>query len=192
MAIIKKIIISLIFLQLQLITFSQNKVITYAPMGIVNKLRLKYEFKINDQFSSGTFFNLYYVTYAGPRLDPFIRIYPAGQAPKGLYLQGKAMLGYFSSNVNYSYIAGNDTINHKQQTNIPTYGAGIGIGYQFIFGRKKKPMDLFIGFQFLKYTGPQTIFVNNREYYTDYDFRWYITGPGSFLNANFGIGYSFN
>lgn len=160
-------------------------------MGVVTKLRIKYESALNTQLSTGSYFNLYYIFYRGLRVDPFIRLYPNGKAPKGLFLQGKAVAGYFNKNIDYMYIAGNDSIHHKKNTSFFSYGAGLGIGYQFIFKRSHKPLELFLGFQYSKYTAPKTIFIDNKEYYTNDDLFWYVYGPGSFLNANFGIGFTF-
>lgn len=129
--------------------------------------------------------------YQGIRVDPFIRLYPNGKAPKGLFLQGKVIGGYFSKNIEYMYRAGADSITANKKTSFFTYGAGFGLGYQFIFGRSHKPLELFLGFQYSKYEAPATIFIDNKEYYTSDDYLWYTFGPGSFLNANFGIGFTF-
>ena len=178
-------------------SFSQKHNISFSP-GMTNKIRLKYETTLNSQLSAGTFLNFYYAnlfyldTYNGLRLDPFVRIYPNGKAPKGIYLQAKGIVGYFNSNIKYYYTSGLDTISKKQSPKFFTYGAGFGLGYQFIMGRNKtRSMELFFGVQYSKLNVPLNIYDNNKEYYTDDDYLWYTFGPGSFLNGNFGIGYSF-
>lgn len=184
--------------------FSQNKVITFAPVGLTSKIRVKYESKINNEITAGSYFNLYYLLYRGLRLDPFIRLYPNGKAPKGMFIQGKLVGGVFNKNIEYlyTYITIDNTwfgysdttvheVTHKNNTTFLTYGAGIGIGYQFIFGRSQKPLELYIGFQYSKYTPATTILYENKEYYTYDDQLWYTLGAGSFLNASFGIGFTF-
>ena len=179
------------FVALSFSTIAQTQVITFAPMGLVNKFRMKYENVLNGNFTSGLYFNAYYAYFKGIRFDPFIRLYPADKAPKGFYIQAKAVVGYFNSNLVYDYQDMVDTLSFKQKKNFSTYGGGIGIGYQFLVGKGQMPIDLFLGFQYSKFTAPQTAVYNSKTYTTSDDLIWYFTGPGSFLNCNFGIGFSF-
>ncbi|NCO54469.1 MAG: hypothetical protein GW876_03570 [Bacteroidetes bacterium] len=179
------------FVALSFSTIAQTQVITFAPMGLVNKFRMKYENVLNGNFTSGLYFNAYYAYFKGIRFDPFIRLYPADKAPKGFYIQAKAVVGYFNSNLVYDYQDMVDTLSFKQKKNFSTYGGGIGIGYQFLVGKGQMPIDLFLGFQYSKFTAPQTSVYNGKTYTTSDDVIWYFTGPGSFLNCNFGIGFSF-
>jgi hypothetical protein len=152
---------------------------------------MKYERSLNENISAGSYINVYYAFFKGVRFDPFVRIYPIGNAPKGFYIQGKAVVGFFNSNMDYSFKSVNDTISLKVFKSFPTYGAGLGIGYQFLVGKGEMPIDLFLGFQYSKFTAPQTVIKDGVECSTADDVIWYFTGPGSFLNANFGIGFSF-
>ncbi|MBI5540867.1 MAG: hypothetical protein HY951_12460 [Bacteroidia bacterium] len=172
-------------------TFAQKNVVTFAPMGFVDKLRIKYERNLNENISAGAYINAYYMHFKGFRLDPIVRLYPTGSAPKGFYIQGKAVIGYFNSKMDYTYESVTDTLTISSQRSFPTYGAGLGIGYQFLVGGGEMPIDLFLGFQYSKFTAAQTIYIDGFEYTTLDDVLWYFTGPGSFLNANFGIGFSF-
>jgi len=196
---LNKLVIIIGFFALTYTSFSQTQLITFAPMGLVNKFRVKYEYALNENLSAGTYFNGYYMIFKGVRLDPFVRLYPTGSAPKGFYIQVKAVVGYFNSNFAYDYsyhtqVNGKDTtitLTEKRSKSFPTYGAGLGIGYQFLVGKHKMPIDLFLGFQYSKFTAPQTVLKDGVEYTTADDVIWCFTGPGSFLNANFGIGFSF-
>lgn len=179
-------------------SIAQTQIITFAPHGLINKVRIKYENVLNENMTIGAYFNAYYVYFKGFRVDPFIRLYPTGKAPKGFYIQAKVLVGYFNSNLGYDYsyikqIGGKDTtitLTETQNKNFSTYGGGLGVGYQFLIA-KKMPLDIFIGFQYSKFTAQQTIIHNNLTYTTPDDVLWYLTGPGSFLNCNLGIGFSF-
>ena len=189
------------FVALSFSTIAQTQVITFAPMGLINKFRMKYENVLNGNFTSGLYFNAYYAYFKGIRFDPFIRLYPADKAPKGFYFQAKALVGYFNADIaydyTYEYIALNgdtvsNTLTEKRNKSFSTYGGGIGIGYQFLVGKGQMPLDIFIGIQlFSKFTAPQTIVYDGNTYTTLDDLIWILTGPGSFLNCNFGIGFSF-
>ena len=183
------------FIAITLSTIAQTNLVTFAPMGIVNKFRIKFERNLNENVSTGLYFNGYFngipVAFRGIRVDPFIRLYPTGKAPKGFYIQGKAVMGYFSSNMEYEYLTLTDTLSLKSLKSFPTYGAGLGLGYQFLIGRGEMPIDLFLGFQYSKFTAPQIVLKDGNEYATANDVDWYLFGPGSFFNANFGIGFSF-
>jgi hypothetical protein len=175
--------------------FSQKQIITFSPQGLVNKIRVKYESPINKNLSIGSYLNLYYMYFKGVRIDPFVRFYLAGKAPKGIYIQGKLVAGYFNSNIEYEYekITQTDTstVTIKERKSFLSFGGGMGLGYQFIIGKPGFPLDLYLGFQNTRFLAPQTIIKDNITYETSYDSDWYITGPGSFLNMNFGIGFSF-
>jgi hypothetical protein len=192
---IQKYFIVVTFLIMSLSVFAQKQLITFAPMGFVDKLRLKYERTTSDNISYGTFLNVYYFNFKGIRLDPFVRFYPKGKAPKGVYIQGKAVVGIFYSKIKYEYeqIIGTDTttLASTESETFTTYGGGLGLGYQFIIGRSELPMDLFLGFQYSKFGAPASVIINNNRYETLDDATWYMTGPGSIFNMNFGIGFSF-
>ncbi len=188
---IKKIFLIIGFFALSFSIIAQTQIITFAPQGLVNKFRMKYENVINENMTVGTYFNAYYMVFKGIRVDPFIRLYPTGKAPNGFYIQAKVIVGYFSSTLQYDYEDMIDTLHIKQNKSFSTYGGGLGIGYQFLVGKGQMPIDLFLGFQYSKFTAPQTVVYDGKTYTTLDDVLWYFTGPGSFLNCNFGIGFSF-
>jgi hypothetical protein len=192
---IKKCIIVITFFAISFSIFAQKQLITFSPMGFVDKLRVKYERSSSDNVSLGSFINIYYAGFKGIRLDPFIRFYPAGKAPKGFYIQAKAIVGVFYSKIEYDFdqIVGTDTttlVSNKSETFL-TYGAGLGLGHQFLMGKSEVPLDIFLGFQYSKFGAPESVIIDNNRYETMDDAVWYMTGPGSILNMNFGIGFSF-
>lgn len=196
---IKSTLVILVFFILSIYTNAQTQIITFAPQGLVNKIRVKYENVLNENITIGAYFNAYYMLYKGIRVDPFVRLYPTGKAPKGFYIQAKAVVGYFNSDLAYDYsyitqVGGTDTtitLTENSKKSFSTYGGGMGIGYQLLVGKGQMPIDFFLGFQYSKFTAPQTIINNGRTYTTSDDVIWYFTGPGSFLNCNIGIGFSF-
>lgn len=188
---IKKIIIVLGFFVISVSAISQTTVVTFAPLGFINKFRAKYEVSLNNNISTGTYLNIYYLIFKGVRLDPMVRIYPAGNAPKGFYIQGKAVAGFFNSNIEYTYERELDTLRFSENKSFPTFGGGLGMGYQFLIGKHKFPMDIYLGFQYSKFSAPTSAFKDNMKYETTDDALWYLTGPGSFFNMNVGIGFTF-
>lgn len=172
-------------------SYSQNKVICFSPAGVVNKLRLKYEVSKNDYSGFGFFSSLYYGRFKGFRLEAFYRLYPSRTAPEGFYIQAKISGGYFWSDINYYYIAQADTFSMKYPREFLSPGAGTGLGYQFIYGKKNRAIDLFFGIHYSGFTISRTFLLDNRNYFTEDGFIWYVTGPGSFLNGYFGFGFLF-
>ena len=170
-----------------MVSMAQTNVITLAPLGIVNKFRVKYECKLTDNITVGAFANCYYGVYKGFRADPFIRIYTSGKAPQGFYLQAKACIGSFSKNVQYS----NSTDTTSIKRTWLTYGGGMACGYQCLLGKSKIPLDIMFGFAYSPFTAPRSIIVNESKLNTSDQILWGFTGPGSFLNASFEIGFAF-
>ena len=179
--------IAMIIAGSSMVSMAQTNVITLAPLGIVNKFRVKYECKLTDNITVGAFANCYYGVYKGFRADPFIRIYTSGKAPQGFYLQAKACIGSFSKNVQYS----NSTDTTSIKRTWLTYGGGMACGYQCLLGKSKIPLDIMFGFAYSPFTAPRSIIVNESKLNTSDQILWGFTGPGSFLNASFEIGFAF-
>ena len=79
----KKYLFLILFL-VSLHSFSQNvqetksspysrNIITVSPLGIVNKVRVKYERALDKNFSIGTFVSYHYRKYNGLQVAPFGR-----------------------------------------------------------------------------------------------------------------------
>ncbi|HOU97827.1 MAG TPA: DUF3575 domain-containing protein [Bacteroidales bacterium] len=169
----------------------QIKTLTVAPLGLVNKVRVKYEQQLSfKEMSMGSYFNVYYAYFQGIRLDPFVRFYFFSDELKGLYLQLKVMGGIFQNDLEYKYYTTTDTLSVKQMTNYYTFGGGPALGYQWYIN-SKIPLDVFVGFNLNKWTAPNSVIKNNIRYELFDDALWYVTGPGSIFHMHVGIGVKF-
>ena len=190
-------------------------VIRFSPFGVVNKVRLQYEYALTDNVSAGAIGSYYYALFPGIKLEPFARYYLTNTpAPEGLYLQAKAVGGRFSSRLGYvavtehyneagefsHFSASADDIIKKRQ--FTTGGAGIAIGYQALLGKENRvSIDFNLGAQYVHY--PKEIrkfreeaIVDGKRQVTTYtpDFAdkvWTYTGPGAYFNPMLSFGYSF-
>lgn len=172
-------------------TVHRPVVISYAPAGFVNKIRFKSEFPVSSRVSTGAFVSLYYFTFRGPEVEPYLRWYVSEDYPEGFYVQLKASAGYYSSRMEFTHMVSDSlTMTVKQTHSFPAFGAGIAFGYQYVT-RKQRLFDFFAGYKNVPFAGPDHIFENGMAYRTDSDFLWYAIGPGSYFNGHFGIGYSF-
>ncbi len=171
--------------------FSQVRVVTVAPLGLVNKFRVKYEQQMNSKdISLGTYLNIYYGYFEGARVDPFIRFYFFSENLRGLYLQLKVMGGFFQSNLEYKYYGTVDTLSTKKMTGFSSFGGGPAVGYQWYIN-DKIPVDAFVGFNLSKMSAPTSILRDNQKYELYDDALWYVTGPGSIFHFHVGIGFKF-
>lgn len=173
-------------------TTADNPIIlSYAPAGIVNKIRIKAEFPLSEKLSTGAFVSYHYAYFKGPVIEPFLRMYISDECPKGFYMQFKVSAGYYSSKMEFIHIeADSTTTTIKQKHSFPGFGAGLAFGYQYIT-RKGGLFDFFVGYKLMPFLGPDFVNYQNSVYRTEDDFTWYILGPGSRINCHFGIGYSF-
>ncbi|MCX7955215.1 MAG: hypothetical protein N3A01_08530 [Bacteroidales bacterium] len=166
------------------------KVITVAPLGLVNKVRVKYESQLseNNCVTVGSFFNLYYGFYPGFRLDPFLRYYFFSEKLNNFYTILKIGVGYFLADLTYQHITStNDTLKYeKNNYKFFTYGLGVGLGYQWNIA-KNIIIDSFVNFNFFSFNAPKLITLNNLEYKLIH--FWHTTGPGAIINAHIGIGF---
>ena len=171
--------------------FENSVIISYAPAGFVSKVRMKAEFPISEKYSTGAFLSLYYLFFKGPEAEPFVRMYLSDEYPEGFYTQLKLSGGYFSSNMEFSHTFADSSVSSvKQNHSFPGIGIGLAFGYQYIT-RKQKHLDFFIGYKYMPFRGPDHVYVQGVTHRTEYDFYWYLIGPGSYFNGHFGIGYSF-
>ncbi|NSW44937.1 MAG: DUF3575 domain-containing protein [Bacteroidales bacterium] len=184
-----------IIILLTIIYFSslmgQVKTLTVAPLGLVNKVRIKYEQQLKRKdWSIGSYLNIYYAYFQGLRIDPFVRFYFFSENLKGLYLQLKLMGGIYQSNLEYHYYTSTDTLSTKHLTTFYNYGGGPAIGYQWYIN-DKIPLDVFAGFNINKMTAPRMILKDNQTYDLFDDVLWYSFGPGSIIHLHVGIGVRF-
>jgi len=172
-------------------SMGQIKTLTVAPLGFVNKVRIKYEQQLHrNDWSIGTYFNVYYAYFQGVRVDPFVRFYFFSDNLKGLYLQLKLMGGIYQSNLVYKYYTSTDTLTTKQLITFNMYGGGPALGYQWYIN-DKIPLDVFAGFNLNKMSAPKMILKDNQMYDLFDDVLWYSFGPGSIIHLHIGVGVRF-
>jgi hypothetical protein len=171
--------------------YDNQVIFSYAPAGFVSKIRVKFEIPLNTTISTGTFFNLHYLFFKGPEAEPFVRFYHSDEYPEGFYSQIKLSAGFFSSRMDYTHTFTDSTISTiERNSSFPGFGAGFAFGYQFLT-RRSKHFDFFLGFKYMPFLGKEYMYSDGLLYKTEYDFYWYLFGPGSRFNGHFGIGYSF-
>jgi len=169
---------------------SKKQIFSVAPIGLINKFRVKYEIQLNNAFSTGSFFNYYWGLFKGVRMDPFVRLYLGDESPKGIYIQAKFVVGYLNNSLVYTDINGNK-IDGDWFTN---GGAGINVGYQTLTGKNENwVIDINIGFKLVTpVTGSQNITTSGgNDAYVAENAIWYLSGPGSIFDGHIGIGYRF-
>ncbi len=187
----RKVAIGLCLLIMSTCLFSQKRNITIAPLGLINKVRIKYENQLKwKDISVGLYGNVYYSYFKGVRLDPFIRFYFFSEETKGLYLQLKPFFGFFQNKLEYKNYGNVDTLSFTKFTSYTTYGMGPAVGYQWFFNGNLL-LDIFVGFNYDKMVAPFTILKDNLQYDLFDDAEWYITGPGSIFHFHVGLGYKF-
>jgi hypothetical protein len=160
----------------------KKHIVTIAPFGFVNKFKIKYERVLTSKFTTGATFAQYYGTYPGTQFTGFSRLYFGNEAPDGLYLQGQVAV------FKHTYEIDEERPELKQT--FTSGGAGIGLGYQWLSGKKKNiVIDIMGGLKL--YNMPERKDEIEIEQEALQGISWYYTGPGSFFNGTIGIGYAF-
>ena len=167
----------------------KTQLISVAPIGLINKFRVKYERQINNDFTFGTYFNYYWGLYKGVRIDPIFRFYLGDEAPEGVYLQAKLVIGYFKNPFTYY----NDQGVYQDGYWFGNGGAGVNIGYQTLTGKSNNwVIDINVGFKIVSPVGnPNDYTYDGTDVNAIENGIWYLTGPGSIFDGHIGIGYVF-
>ena len=155
-----------------------NTIISFCPIGLLNKTRLQFETVISKNATLGITATYYDLAsfYRGFKFEPFIRYYFTGHAPGGLFGQANMALGQlyeteFSSNIP---VYGGTT------ETIKSIGYGGNLGYQWLLGNRHNfSICLSVGLQYFPY---------NKDH--DHSF-WYLSGPGAIFTPKFSIGCAF-
>lgn len=161
---------------------AQDKnIVTFSPLGLINKVKFKYEHSLNNNLSVGSFASMYWGLYPGLQIAPFGRYYFGEEGPEGVYLQAKLLAGF------HKYEIYDETNNYSNKS-FSSYGGGLGIGYQRLTGKNKNiAIDVAIGFKLMT---PPTH--NDNEIITDVNSGVYlVTGPGSLYDGLLSVGLSF-
>lgn len=162
-----------VLLASSMIASAQEKNLSFAPLGLINKVRLKYEAqsKNNLKQSAGSYFTLHYPLvglHTGVMIDPYMRFY-GKEDLTGPYFQPKIAFGYY-------WWASDDC----EDCGFATIGGGLAGGIQLALGEKKRTLlDMNIGIRYM-----HTIGVDG-----PHGLIWYWLGPGSILNPHLGLAF---
>jgi len=182
-----------------------KRIITFAPLGIGNKFRFRYEKALSKNFSIGTQITYYhgqsFSFYPGLHTELVGRYYLDATAPNGFYVFGQGGFAYHQLKVRYDTdinSLSSSTYGNFSQLEATGAIAGIGIGYQTTAGANDRfVIDYYFG---LKGTFMNTRMDTFKSYSnnnisssgTEIGMRtYYISGPGSILNCGFNLGFNF-
>lgn len=160
----------------------KGNIFTFSPLGLINKVKVKYERPLDDNVTLGSFAAWYYGFYPGVQIAPIVRYYFGNKSVNRFYLQAKVLFDYH--NIRFS------------ETTDPFFavGGGFSIGYQFFAsGDNFIALDIAIG---LKLVIPASnISTGSSGAYgfgniVDPELWWYVIGPGSVFDSLFSIGFA--
>ena len=148
-----------------------KNLITFAPLGIANKLRFRYERVVAKSYSIGLQVSTYYGLYPSYQALLVGRYYRAKEAPLGKYFMQQIGIG-----------------KHRyKNTDDYSSGAiiGIAVGNQTALDKEKRfTLDFYIGVK--------ATIMNDDAFSNDYDVsNWYSIGPGSIFNCGLNLGFRF-
>jgi hypothetical protein len=158
-------------------------IIEVGVFGLAPNIGLQLEKRLAPHFTLGVQAARYYKgSYRGYQAALLGRYYFQGQAPGGLYGQGQVGIYNHEGEIEAQMPGFHD----RSRTTLKGVGAGVGIGYQLLFGPQKRLVAnaaLGLKFYFIKNLG-----LCDCSYVGD----WYSVGqPGSLLDGQFGVGYAF-
>lgn len=199
-----------------------KKLFSIAPFSLFNKIKFQYERVLNNQISAGAGGYLFYNDYLNSDkifgngfkkkggVNAFIRWYPIGKAPTGIYFQSKMAMHYCSNSVNYYQYqtvvdtswGGNYSYQQISDTKTIEHSYGIFVGSIDLGGQwliaNRVPIDISIGLkaavaEHVSFNSEETIqgeVYSREEYY--YQPRLSSVGmPGFPIGMNFNVGIAF-
>lgn len=159
-------------------------IIRLAPTGLIDKIRLHYEYVAGQRMTFGTIGTYYYPNniFPGIKGEIYLRIYFAPKAPEGWYFQPAIAAGLHQFN----------STTLKLSNSFEAKGGTASIGFQTLMGKKKSiPMDFNIGVQLYGFSNDSAIKPGNGYDVFKLVFGWFVTGPGALVTPKFSIGYAF-
>ncbi|MFQ3575570.1 MAG: DUF3575 domain-containing protein [Cytophagales bacterium] len=172
--------------------------IKFHPLWTFSKIRFQYENVRNERTTIGVLGSLHYAWFKGIQIGPQLRYYfGKHDAPKGAYLQLQAQV--FSMQCTHTFFVNyaNYQDEFTQTKRASGYGAGFGIGKQWLLGNHENiVIDLMFGLKYHRIPANAFFFSHtdkNGVYHEDDSPRnvWYVLGPGSIFNNHLGIGILF-
>jgi len=188
-----------------------SHIFTLAPLGLINKIRIRYEYVASKRMTYGAQASYYFSSnyFPGIQILGIAKYYGANSDnPFGNYIMAQLGMAFHHETVyegpfNYpipgSY---NQYAPYNYSHKVSSYGLiyGIGIGRQRYLGRKKRLiLDCYMGIRgFLMNHKLNEYYIENKSYdpkglfngkkYIDNQF----TDLGNFFGSEFGVGGIFN
>jgi len=160
----------------------QKQNLIKLSIGVINKVRLGYEYPLNEKFSVGGVVDYYYGEFPGIKLEPFARYYFGRECPTGLYSQARFLYGHFKSELK------NPINSYSNGQIFNSIGGGLDLGYQWLSGKNKNIIvDISLGAQFM----PSKISSTSQRSGAEIDAGFFILGPGAIFNPHLSIGFAF-
>lgn len=174
-------------------TYSQcNAVFTIHPFCLYNKVKVKFEYRIGEKYSLGSFGDYHFGKYFyGYKFEPFIRQY-FNSFPLDGYLQYSLFYGNFLGYFDYNTINSESVL---RKTKFNSFGIGLGFGKQWL-SDDEIVTDWFIGIRFCTFPVVKSMNVNYVTYELSmtngYNFFYRSLGPGAILVLNLGFSFGKN
>jgi len=190
-----------------------SHIFTLAPLGLINKIRIRYEYVLSKRLTIGAQLSRYHDrTFPGWQLVNNFRYYFSSEpAPFGLYFMGQSGVIYHRTTAYegiYSYNSGGWLYSYQKYEytsshEVKSFGllSGIAIGYQgYLSKRKHWTIDVYAGVKkSFMFTNLNEINVkgdnnlkNNESPYNKNVFNGNDgTGIGGFINCGINLGYRF-
>jgi hypothetical protein len=190
-----------------------SHIISIAPLGLIDKIRIRYEYVASKRMTYGAQASYYYDrVFTGFQLVAIARRYISRRsAPFGFYVMGQAGIAYHHATAyDGIYTRSNGgflsypSYYYTNSYQVQSFGllTGIGLGYQRSFGKRKRIiLDTYLGLKkciMAKnldgiYVHGQPMFFNNfgvpynKSVFSGKD----GTGVGGYINYGINIGYRF-
>lgn len=143
--------------------------------GRYTKIKLRIQGATKKRLVFGTDLKLFFNSYSGFQINPFIKYFMTEDNSKGVYLYGSGLYGM------------NKKLPSDKSKNYSCYGAGAGIGIQILMGKQKNGLfDIGMG---IKYVATDAALDINHVPNSYDDF--FIIGPAAIFDSNLSIGFRF-
>ncbi len=139
------------------------------------------------------------VKYKGFKAAPFYRFYLLRKPAKGIFIDAKIPVGYFSFNdLEYRYSYYHDSHRYTYiDHSFWTWGGGISFGFMSRVGKRNHGfINISVGYQYFPMVQPPEAIYEETgsgysiKYETDVEW-WSVTGPGASFECKFTMGGMF-
>lgn len=168
--------------------FGETNIVGVSPGFLIRGLRVKYETPIMEKITIGGTLSGYFLStsYPGVQVAPFGRYY-LKEAGSGFYGQVKVLTGYHTATITNKKF-------EDEKKGFMAFGAGIGVGWQWIMKNPRWSIDANIGIKFCNQA--PTNEADSQDGYSEIvggiqSINWNTMGPGSVFDGLFSICYRF-